>query len=78
MLKSVYANSFLINKKLRRFLFYIDENTKKGIKKRERVHKPSEYVEETTPSNAPDWTKHGYDGPLKSPTTKAIEKYMEK
>lgn len=61
---------------MRQFLYYIDQNTTKGIKKRERVYKPSEYVDETAPSNAPDWTKSGYDGPLKKPTVKAVNKYI--
>ncbi|GBB93524.1 hypothetical protein RclHR1_21880004 [Rhizophagus clarus] len=39
---------------LRRFLYYVDKNTKSGIKKRERVYRPSEYVEEAAPSDAPD------------------------
>jgi hypothetical protein len=62
------------NKKLRRFLYYIDKNTKEGIKKRERVYKPREYVDETAPSDAPGWTRSGYDGPLKNPTSKAVNK----
>jgi hypothetical protein len=61
---------------LRRFLYYVDKNTKKGIRKRERVYKHSEYVEETAPSNAPDWTKSGYDGPLKKLIVKAVNKYV--
>jgi hypothetical protein len=67
---------FKKNKKLRRFLYYVDKNTKSGIKKRERVYRPSEYVEEAAPSDAPEWTKSGYDGPLKKLTTKAINKYI--
>ena len=53
---------------MHRFLFYIDQNTKKGIKKRERINKRCECVEETLPLNAPDWTISGYNGPLKDPT----------
>ncbi|GBC29391.2 hypothetical protein GLOIN_2v1485492 [Rhizophagus irregularis DAOM 181602=DAOM 197198] len=57
---------------LRRFLYYVDSNTTKGDKKRERMYKPSEYVEETVPNSTPSWTKSGYDGPLKNPVIKAI------
>ncbi|GES95764.1 hypothetical protein GLOIN_2v1485492 [Rhizophagus clarus] len=32
----------------------VHKNTKSGIKKRERVYRPSEYVEEAAPSDAPD------------------------
>ncbi|UZO12042.1 uncharacterized protein OCT59_003592 [Rhizophagus irregularis] len=63
---------------LRRFLYYVDSNTTKGDKKRERVYKPSEYVEETAPNSAPSWTKSGYDGPLKNPVAKAISKLQNK
>jgi hypothetical protein len=59
-------------------LFYVDKNAKKGIKKRERVYKQQEYVEEGAPLNAPDWTKSDYDGPLKSPAVKAVSKYITK
>ena len=62
---------------MRRLLFYIDKNTNQGIKKRERVRKHSEYVEEAAPANAPDWTKSGYDGPLRGLTADAINKYTE-
>ncbi|GET62071.1 hypothetical protein GLOIN_2v1483992 [Rhizophagus irregularis DAOM 181602=DAOM 197198] len=55
-----------------------DDNTTKGDKKRERVYKPSEYVEETAPNSAPSWTKSGYDGPLKNPVAKAISKLQNK
>ncbi|CAG8741326.1 12889_t:CDS:2, partial [Rhizophagus irregularis] len=55
---------------LRRFLYYVDKNTKKGIKKREQVYKPSESVDEIAPSDAPGWAKSGYDGPLKRPVAK--------
>jgi hypothetical protein len=58
-------------------LFYIDKNTKEGIKKRKRVYKYNEYVEEAEPLNAPDWTKSGYNGPLKDPTVKAVNKYLK-
>jgi hypothetical protein len=71
------ANPFL-KKKLRRFLYYVDKNTNKGIKKRERVYKTGEYVEEKAPPNAPDWTKLGYDGRLKDPTVKSVSKYITK
>ena len=64
--------------KLRRFLYYVDSNTTKGDKKRERVYKPSEYVEETAPNSAPSWTKSGYDRPLKNPVAKAISKLQNK
>ncbi|GET67096.1 hypothetical protein GLOIN_2v1485492 [Rhizophagus irregularis DAOM 181602=DAOM 197198] len=63
---------------LRRFLYYVNSNTTKGDKKRERVYKPSEYVEETAPNSAPSWTKSGYDGPLKNPVAKAISKLQNK
>ncbi|GET52565.1 hypothetical protein GLOIN_2v1485492 [Rhizophagus irregularis DAOM 181602=DAOM 197198] len=63
---------------LRRFLYYVDSNTTKGDKKRERVYKPGEYVEETAPNSAPSWTKSGYDGPLKNPVAKAISKLQNK
>ncbi|GBC42035.2 hypothetical protein GLOIN_2v1485492 [Rhizophagus irregularis DAOM 181602=DAOM 197198] len=63
---------------LRRFLYYVDSNTTKGDKKRERVYKPSEYVEETAPNSAPSWTKSGYNGPLKNPVAKAISKLQNK
>ncbi|GBC12551.2 hypothetical protein GLOIN_2v1485492 [Rhizophagus irregularis DAOM 181602=DAOM 197198] len=63
---------------LRRFLYYVDSNTTKGDKKRERVYKPSEYVKETAPNSAPSWTKSGYDGPLKNPVAKAISKLQNK
>jgi hypothetical protein len=59
-------------------LYYVDQNAKKGIKKRERIYKQGEYVEEEAPPNAPDWIKSGYDGPLKGPTTKAFSKYVDK
>jgi hypothetical protein len=55
-------------------LYYVDRNTKEGIKKRERMRKHNEYVEEAEPLNAPDWTKSGYNGPLKEPTAKAVSK----
>jgi hypothetical protein len=74
--KSTYANSKKKNKKLRKLLFYVDQNTKQGIKKRERVFKYDEYVEEGAPANAPDWTISGYTGPLKNLTNKAISKYF--
>jgi len=74
--KSTYANSKKKNKKLRKLLFYVDQNSKQGIRKRERKFKYDEYVEEEAPSNAPDWTKSGYNGPLKNLTTKAISKYF--
>jgi hypothetical protein len=54
----------------------VDQNSKQGIRKRERKFKYDEYVEEEAPSNAPDWTKSGYNGPLKNLTTKAISKYF--
>ncbi|GES77598.1 hypothetical protein GLOIN_2v1486226 [Rhizophagus clarus] len=54
------------------------KNTKCCIKKREWVYRPSEYVEEAVPSDAPEWTKSGYNGPLKELTTKAINKYINK
>ena len=60
---------------MRRFLYYIDKNTTQGIKKWERVYKPNEYVEETVPSDAPDWTKSGYDSPLRKLAIKAVSKY---
>ncbi|UZO17223.1 uncharacterized protein OCT59_008584 [Rhizophagus irregularis] len=63
---------------LRRFLYYVDSNTTKGDKKRERMYKPSEYVEETVPNSTPSWTKSGYDGPLKNPVIKAISKLQNK
>lgn len=66
------------NEKLRRFLFYLDQNTTKGDVKRERVYKSGGHVEETPPMNAPNWTKSGYDGPLKSPVREAISKYTSK
>jgi hypothetical protein len=59
-------------------LVYVDQNTKKGLKKRERIYKHGEYAEEEGPSNAPDWTKSGYDGPLRTLTTKALDKYLDK
>ncbi|CAG8759832.1 16281_t:CDS:2, partial [Rhizophagus irregularis] len=55
-----------------------DGNTTKGDKKRERMYKPSEYVEETVPNSTPSWTKSGYDGPLKNPVIKAISKLQNK
>ncbi|UZO27506.1 uncharacterized protein OCT59_019699 [Rhizophagus irregularis] len=61
---------------LRRFLYYVDKNTKKGIKKREQVYKPSESVDEIAPSDAPGWAKSGYDGPLKRPVAKVVSKYI--
>jgi len=61
---------------LQRFLFYIDKNTKKGTEKRTRVHDSSRSVDEEVPLNAPDWTKSGYDGPLKNLTVKAVSKYI--
>lgn len=67
---------FKKNKKLRRFLYYVDKNTKKGIKKREQVYKPSESVDEIAPSDAPGWAKSGYDGPLKRPVAKVVSKYI--
>ena len=53
---------FFKNKKLRRFLYYVDQNAEKGIEKRERVYKHHEYVEEGAPLSAPDCAKSGYDG----------------
>jgi len=69
---------FFKNKKLRRFLFYVDQNAKKGIKKQERVYKHYEYVEEGAPLNALDWTKSGYDDLLKNLAVKAVSKYTTK
>ncbi|PKK57929.1 hypothetical protein RhiirC2_720891 [Rhizophagus irregularis] len=63
---------------LRRFLFYLDQNTTKGITKRTRVYDSSQSVDEVMPLDAPDWTKSGYDGPLKILTTKAVNKYISK
>ena len=57
-------------------LFYVDRNTKEGIKKRERVHKNDEYLEEAASLNAPDWTKSGYDSLLKNAIIKAVSKYL--
>ena len=65
-------------KKLRRFLFYVDQNSRQGFRKRERVYKQSEYVEEKAPTSAPDWTISGYDGPLKNLAAKAVSKYITK
>jgi hypothetical protein len=56
----------------------LDQNTKKGIKKRERKYKLNENVEEEAPLNTPDWAKLGYNGPLKSLTSKAVSKYITK
>ena len=64
------------NKKLRKLLFYVNQNTKQDIKKRERVFKYDEYVDEEAPSNAPDWTKSVYNGSLKNLATKTISKYF--
>jgi hypothetical protein len=58
-------------------LYYVDKNTKEGIKKRERVRKHNEYVEEAEPLYAPDWTKLGYNGPLKELAIKAVDKYSK-
>jgi hypothetical protein len=63
---------------LRRFLFYLDQNAKKGNEKRARVYDSSQSVDEAVPLDAPDWTKSGYDGPLKSLTIKAVSKYISK
>ena len=57
-------------------LFYVDRNTKEGIKKQEWVYKNDKYVEEVAPLNAPDWTKLGYNDLLKNATIKAVSKYL--
>jgi len=59
-----------------RLLFYVDKNTKKGIEKHSRVHDSNTYADEEAPLNAPDWTKSGYEGPLKSLTTKVYFKMI--
>jgi hypothetical protein len=74
-IKLACVNSFFFKKKLRRFLYYIDKNTKEGIKRRERVYNNDEYVEEAAPLSAPDWTKLGYDGLLKNAAIEAVSKY---
>ena len=56
-------------------MYYIDKNTKEGIKRRERMYNNDEYVEEAAPLSAPDWTKLGYDGPLKNAAIEAVNKY---
>ncbi|GBC10441.1 hypothetical protein RclHR1_09630005 [Rhizophagus clarus] len=76
--KIVVCNLRWRSSTLRQFLYYVDKNTKCCIKKREWVYRPSEYVEEAVPSDAPEWTKSGYNGPLKELTTKAINKYINK
>ncbi|GBC51794.2 hypothetical protein GLOIN_2v1485492 [Rhizophagus irregularis DAOM 181602=DAOM 197198] len=57
-------------------IIVVHKNTKKGIKKREQVYKPSESVDEIAPSDAPGWAKSGYDGPLKRPVAKVVSKYI--
>ena len=64
-------------KKLRRFLFYVDKNTKKGIEKRSRVNENNRNADEKAPPNAPEWTKSGYNGPLKNLATTIINKFIE-
>lgn len=76
-IKLAYANSLFLKKKLRRLLFYVDLNTKKtSTKKRERIYNKNESIEDPLPSDAPDWVKSGYDGPLRSQTAKIVDKYM--
>ena len=73
-----HALIHFFKKKLWRLLFYVDKNTKKGIEKRSRVHDSNTYADEEAPLNAPDWTKSGYEGPLKSLTTKVVNKFISK